>query len=236
MRQAPSILVVDDDEAVLSSVKRFLESKGFGVVSAKDASSAMLIAQEASPHLVLSDSEMPGMDGHKLCRILKRDPRTAHIPVILMSGVWTSEKDQLSGFEGGADDYLHKPFSLSVLLARITAVLRRFAVPSKVKGELLKSCGISLDPEARTVAIAGKAVRLTSKEFDLLMIFMQKPGRVLKPVYLLETVWGYDPTVYNDPHTVEVHVSSLRKKLGPKLGKCLTNVIGHGYKFERRVE
>lgn len=234
MKAEGTILVVDDDEDILRSVKRFLEAKGFAVITAQEASSAYLIAQEARPGLILSDSDMPGMDGHKLCRILKKDQRTAAIPVILMSGVWISEKDQISGLEGGADDYVNKPFSLPMLLARIQAVLRRFEAPGREEGEILESCGLSLDPSARTATIRGKPVRLTAKEFDLLTLFMQKPGRVLKPSYLLEAVWGYDPADYNDPHTVEVHVSSLRKKLGPQIGKRLVNVIGFGYKFERR--
>lgn len=234
VKSGSPILVVDDDESVLRSVSRFMEAKGFQVIAAKDASSALLVAQESAPRLVLSDSEMPGMDGHTLCRILKKDPKTSGIPVILMSGVWISEKDQVSGLEGGADDYIHKPFSLNILQARISAVLRRFETPTKAASETLEGRGIRLDPAGRTVTVRGKPVRLTAKEFDLLVAFMQKPGRVLKPTHLLEAVWGYDPAVYNNVHTVEVHVSSLRKKLGPA-GKSLENVIGCGYKFERRA-
>lgn len=231
MKPPVSILVVDDEEKILRPIERFLKGKGFGVMTAKEASSAYLIAKEACPHLILADSQMPGMDGHKLCRILKKDPRTAAIPVILMSGVWISEKEQISGLEGGADDYINKPFSFGFLLARIKAVLRRFSAPAKGAGEALESCDIRLDPGSRSVSVKGKPLRLTAKEFDLLMAFLQNPGRVLNPGALLESVWGYNPEAYNDPRTVVVHVSSLRKKLGA-LGSRLVNVIGHGYKFE----
>src|ERR1039457_3215878 len=124
-----------------------------------------------------------------------------------------------------------KPFSLAVLHARIEAVLRRYRTVSE-KAANLERCGIELDPAGRTVKVKGKVVALTRKEFDLLATLISKAGTVLSVPYLLETVWGYDPADYNDPDTVEVHVSHLRKKLGPALAKRVVNVLGHGYKFE----
>jgi DNA-binding response OmpR family regulator len=148
-----------------------------------------------------------------------------------MSGARIKEEDILAGFHGGADDYVLKPFSLAVLLARIQAVLRRYKNSAQAE-EKLKRFGIELDPAGRTVKIGGKDVSMTRKEFDLLATLLSKSGRVLSIQYLLETVWGYDPADYNDPGTVEVHVCHLRKKLGPKLAKRLVAVTGHGYKFE----
>jgi DNA-binding response OmpR family regulator len=137
----------------------------------------------------------------------------------------------LAGFAGGADDYVLKPFSLPVLVARIEAVLRRYSAASDCRDKLKRS-GIELDAAGRSAKVAGKAVAMTRKEFDLLTQLVSKPGRALSIPYLLETVWGYDPADYNDPATVEVHICHLRKKLGSKLGKRIVAVTGHGYKFE----
>ena len=224
------ILVVDDEDSVAKAIERFLKGKGFEVVRAAEGSSGFLLAQETAPDLILSDANMPGMDGHSFCRVVKKDARTRHIPVILMSGTWTSDRDQISGLEGGADDYVSKPVSMGLLLARIEAVLRRGAGAESEQVARLESRGISLDLSSRTASVDGKPVQLTSKEFDLLAIFLRYPDRVHAPNALLEAVWNYDPTTYNDPHTVAVHVSSLRKKLG-KHGGRISNVIGHGYKF-----
>lgn len=226
------VLLVDDEKDIREKVARFLQGRGFGVITARDGSDAFAMAQETAPDVVVSDANMPGMDGMQLCRLLKKGARTRTIPVILMSGVWVDEKDQLSGFSGGADDYVVKPFSLRVLLARIEAVLRRFQAGSAPEDEVIESCGIKVDAGARTVSVRGKEVRLTRKEFDLLAVFLRRPGRVLKTGYLLETVWGYDPADYNDPHTIEVHLSSLRRKLGPAAAKRIVSVKGVGYRFD----
>jgi two-component system response regulator VicR len=225
------ILVVDDDKAILALVRKYLTSVGYSVVVTDNGSEGLMLVRESRPDLILVDSEMPGLDGHAVCRVLKKEAATQSIPVMIMSGARISETDVLSGFSGGADDYVMKPFSLPVLAARLEAVLRRYKTTVQMESKL-KKAGIELDPAGRTVSIAGKAVALTRKEFDLLAVLLEKAGRALSVPYLLETVWGYDPADYNDPGTVEVHVSHLRKKLGPKLGKRITNLTGHGYKFE----
>ncbi len=225
------ILIVDDDRQILKVVKEFLGKSGLTAIATDDPSEALLLARDSRPDLVLSDADMPGLGGHSLCRVLKKEEATKNIPVILMSGSMIDDRDVVAGFEGGADDYLMKPFSLGVLLARIRAVLRRYAA-SEGSRETLKRRGVELDPGARTVACGGKPVSLTRKEFDLLAALLARSGRVLSIPYLLETVWGYDPADYNDPGTVEVHVSHLRKKLGPKTARLLVNVVGHGYKFD----
>lgn len=225
------ILVVDDNDAVRKVVKKYLMDSGFAVVITDNGSEGLLLVREAQPDLVLVDAEMPGLDGYSVCRVLRKETSTRHIPIIIMSGARIDDKDVLSGFEGGADDYVIKPFSLPVLLARMQAVLRRYATSFKMEAKL-KKCGIELDPGARTVKVKGKSVALTRKEFDLLATMAGKAGRVLTIPYLLETVWGYDPADYNDPGTVEVHVSHLRTKLGPKFAKHLVKVFGIGYKFE----
>ncbi|MCX5789614.1 MAG: response regulator transcription factor [Elusimicrobia bacterium] len=225
------VLVIDDDDKLRDLIRRYLAANSFAVVGASNGDDGLLFARESRPDIVLTDAEMPGLDGHALCRILRKEPSLPPVPVIIMSGSLVSDKDVLAGFEGGADDYIIKPFSLPVMQARIEAVLRRYRTASE-GAENLKRCGIELDPAGRTVKVRGRLVALTRKEFDLLTVLISKAGRVLNILYLLETVWGYDPADYNDPGTVEVHVSHLRKKLGPALAKRIVNVPGHGYKFE----
>ncbi|MBI3553332.1 MAG: response regulator transcription factor [Elusimicrobia bacterium] len=224
------ILVVDDDASVRGVIQKYLSSSGMSVVHTDNGSEALMLVRESKPDIILVDAEMPGLDGHSVCRVIKKEAATRHIPVVIMSGRLIEEKDILAGFAGGADDYLMKPVSMPILLARLQAVLRRYSAVVRSEAKLKKS-GIELDPEGRTVKVDGKSVSLTRKEFDLLATLISKPGRALGITYLLETVWGYDPADYNDPGTVEVHVSHLRKKLGAKLAKRIVSVTGHGYKF-----
>lgn len=226
------ILVVDDETDSLTVLKGMLEGEGFSVVRAESAREALLAALDSQPDLILSDVAMPGEDGVVLCQRLKSDRRTSAIPVILVSGVHKGDADQTEGIERGADDYLPRPFSSGLLFAKIRAVLRRYAAPEELK-EALKAEGLAVDVQARTVDLKGRRISLTRKEFDLLTTFLRKPGRVMSVPYLLETVWGYDPADYNDPHTVGVHISSLRKKLGSPFGKKLISVPGLGYRFDQ---
>lgn len=224
------ILVVDDDKVILSLVRKYLTGAGCSVVVTDNGSEALMLVRESRPDLILVDADMPGLDGHAVCRVLKKEAATQWIPVVIMSGARIAETDVLAGFSGGADDYVMKPFSLPILAARLEAVMRRYRTSEMVESKL-KKAGIELDPAGRCVKVAGKEIPLTRKEFDLLALLLEKSGRALSVPYLLETVWGYDPADYNDPGTVEVHISHLRKKLGPKLAKRIKNLTGHGYKF-----
>ena len=225
------ILAVDDDADSLLVLKQRLVHDGFSVLTAANAQEAFQAAVASRPDLILSDVAMPGADGVALCRRLKSDARTAGIPVVMLSGARQSEADQLEGLEGGADDYLQKPYPPRLLSAKIRTLLRRYSAPREL-GEALSQAQLALDVQGRTVEHKGKRIALTRKEFDLLTTFLRKPGRALSAEYLLETVWGYDPADYNDPRTLQVHVSSLRRKLGPKLGRRIVSVTGHGYRFE----
>jgi two-component system, OmpR family, phosphate regulon response regulator PhoB len=229
------ILVVDDERAILAMVKKYLGANGFTVMMTDNGSEALLLVKDSKPDIILCDAQMPGLDGHALCRHIKREAVTQSIPVVLMSGALIAEKDVLHGFAGGADDYVMKPFSLPVLLARLRAVLRRYAAAEETAGAVRK-CGIELDAAGRTVKVGRAPVSLTRKEFDLLSVLLTKSGRVLSIPFLLETVWGYDPADYNDPGTVEVHIYHLRKKLGPKLAKRIVNMHGLGYKFDESAD
>lgn len=224
------IMIVDDDPVITKMIHRFLESHSYNVISSNDGSEALMLAKECRPDLVLTDATMPGLDGHSLCRALRTQTSTKHVPLILMSGNQTQEPNILAGFERGADDYLIKPLSMPLLLARIEAVLRRTA-SQRPPGQVQHG-DLELDPAGRTVKVGGQRVNLTRKEFDLLSELLNKSGRVLSVPYLLETIWGYDPADYNSSSTIEAHISHLRKKCGPRIAKMIVNVTGYGYKFD----
>jgi DNA-binding response OmpR family regulator len=228
---SPKILAIDDDDQLRKLIHRYLTENGMGVISTDNGSEGLLMARESRPNLVLVDAAMPGMDGNTFCRILKKESFASAMPVILMTGQLTGEPDMVKGLDSGADDYILKPFGLTVLLARVRAVLRRYSASAGSEGKLRKH-GLELDPAGRTVKVKDREIPMTRKEFDLLATLAEKSGRVLSIPYLLETVWGYDPADYNDPGTVEVHISHLRKKLGPALAKRLVNVHGRGYKLD----
>ncbi|MBI5742952.1 MAG: response regulator transcription factor [Elusimicrobia bacterium] len=224
------ILLVDDDRKMLDVMRRYLENHDFTVVFTDNGSEALMMARDSKPDVVVTDVALPGLDGFSLCKALKSSPETAATPVIIISGDRTEDDDIVSGYDRGADDYLTKPFAFPVLTAKINAVMRRYEAAG-ASGKI-KEQGVELDPGSRSVKLGGKPVPLTRKEFDLLTLLLEKKGRVLGVPYILETVWGYDTANYDNPHTVETHVSSLRKKLGSKLAAHITSVTGHGYKFE----
>ncbi|OGR81151.1 MAG: hypothetical protein A2X32_08460 [Elusimicrobia bacterium GWC2_64_44] len=226
------ILIVEDDPQMLEVMRRYLENRGFGVIFTNNGSEALMMVRDSKPDLVVTDVKVPGLDGFELCKAVKCSADTAGVPVIIISGERTEDADLVSGYEKGADDYLPKPFSFAVLAAKIGAVLRRYSAGLGQAAQKIKESGLELDPGARAVRMGGRPIVLTRKEFDLLTLLLEKKGRVLGVPYLLETIWGYDMATYDNPHTVETHVSSLRKKLGAKLAGRLVSVTGHGYKFE----
>lgn len=229
-RMPKTILVVDDSESLRKVVKAALERQGYRVLTAVDGEQALGVIGESKPDLVLTDADMPSMGGHALCRVLKKGKQTRSIPVVIMSGELVEDKDVVSGLESGADDYILKPLAMPVLMARLGAVLRRFD-PTPESAAALKSGGLEVDPVGREVRAAGKPVPLTRREFDLLLYLVENAGKVVPAGRILENVWGYDLALYNDPHTVEVHISRLRKKLGPA-GERIVAYRGVGYKFE----
>jgi len=225
------ILLVDDEADNRRIYGDVLEGEGYVVKRVSSAREAFEAAVESVPDLVLSDVSMPGGDGLSLLAKLRAEKLTARVPIILMSGVHTRSADQAEGLDQGADDYLPKPVSPALIRAKIAAVLRRYGAPEEL-GEQLKAQGLVIDVAARTVTISGKRVSLTRKEFDLLTTFLRKPGRVLSAAFLLETVWGYDLADYSDPHTIGVHISTLRKKIGPKIGARIVAIPALGYRFD----
>lgn len=224
------MLIVDDDRELLDVLSRYLSGRGFAALTAENGEAGFKTASEKRPDLVMTDVEMPGLDGFSLCKRIKNSPRLAGTPVIIMSGKKIAEMDLVSGYGLGADDYLIKPFSYQVLLAKIKLLLRRFKNETAA-GTKIKRAGLELNIDGRAAKLHGRALRLTPKEFDLLALLISKEGRVLTFNSLLETIWGYNTADYNDPHTIEVHISNLRKKLG-RFAKHINAVPGHGYKFE----
>jgi len=170
------------------------------------------------------------MDGLTLCKKIKTSDVLSSIPLIIMSGNKISENDMLSGYGFGADDYISKPFSYPLLLAKIKALLRITGVSSP-KHETLSYLDLNINLKTRTAELAGKMLKLTSKEFDLLAALVANRGNIISSVMLLESVWGYNTEDYSNVHTVEVHVSNLRKKLG-SFAKKIIAVPGHGYKID----
>lgn len=225
------ILVVDDEADNRRVYGFLLEKEGYAVKTASSGAEALAAALESPPDLIISDVTMPGDDGLQLLKKIKADKTTAGVPFILMSGVRKDPDEQAEGIEKGADDYLPKPVPPALLRAKVAAVLRRYEAPRELV-DTLKTNGLTLDVAARVVKVGGKRVALTRKEFDLLTTLMRRRGRVLSIPYLLETVWGYDPADYSDPHTVGVHVSTLRKKIGKAIGERIVSVPGLGYRFD----
>jgi DNA-binding response OmpR family regulator len=223
--------LVDDEPDNRRVYGDILEAEGYTVRRVSNGREAFDAAMESPPDLVLSDVSMAGGDGLTLLARLRAEKSTARVPVVLMSGVHRDAEEQVEGLDQGADDYLPKPVSPALIRAKIAAVLRRYGAADELGSEL-KAQGLVIDVAARTVVVSGKSISLTRKEFDLLTTFLRKPGRVLSVPYLLETVWGYDPADYSDPHTVGVHVSTLRKKIGAKVGAHIVAVPSLGYRFD----
>jgi two-component system, OmpR family, alkaline phosphatase synthesis response regulator PhoP len=223
------ILVVDDDENLRRLVAAYLESEGYEVKEAADGQSALASVEVEEPQLVVLDLMLPGITGLDVARRI-RARRTTPILMLTARG---SEDDVLKGFEAGADDYLVKPFSPKVLVARVKAVLRRSGAEIEDEaGEVLSLGGISIDPKAREVRVEGQEVDLTSTEFELLRVLAEHPGWVYSREELLESVWGY--SYLGDSRLVDVHIANLRKKIGDDSSdpQFIRTVRGVGYKFQ----
>jgi DNA-binding response OmpR family regulator len=224
------ILLVEDDDRSRKVTAKQLEVEGFTVLGFEGAEEALVELRRTRPDLVLSDVKLHGLDGIQLCRQIRADPKLAGVPVVLLSGSRIETEDQIEGMERGADDYLLKPVVGRLLVARVRAVLRRYAAPGALKA-LLKAEGLELDVKARTVTVAGKQVDLTRKEFDLLTILLERRGEVLRHQTLLDAVWGIDTDSGVTTETIKTHVSTLRAKLGPKQGARIASVRGVGYRY-----
>lgn len=218
------ILVVDDESRMRKLVKDFLQNKGYEVLEAGDGREALeLFYSRNDIGMILLDVMMPRMDGWQVCREIRSVSR---VPIIMLTARG-DEKDELQGFELGVDEYISKPFSPRILVARVEAILRRTG--KQGGGEVLEEGGIRLDKAAHMVTIGDDNIDLSFKEFELLAYFMENKGIALSREKILNHVWNYD--YYGDARTIDTHVKKLRSKLGEK-GNLIRTIWGMGYKFE----
>ncbi|MDT3779343.1 response regulator [Nitrospira sp. MA-1] len=225
---AATVLVVDDEKDLVELVKYHLEKEGLKCLEARDGETALQLAKERIPDLMVLDLMLPGVDGLEVCRKVRKDPKTSSIAIIMLTAK-AEEVDRIVGLEMGADDYLVKPFSPRELVARVKAVLRRGQ--GQEMSAIKKVGTLEVDEGKHQVTVDGTVVELTVKEFDLLCALMRANGRVLNRDQILETVWGYSNAVDIESRTVDVHIRRLREKLGDELKRIVT-VKGVGYRFE----
>jgi two-component system phosphate regulon response regulator PhoB len=217
------ILIIEDESDVADLLEMGLHKAGFKTTTAVDGAIGLQKARENRPDFIILDLMLPKMSGLEVCRILKGDAATAHIPILMLTAK-AEEVDRIVGLEFGADDYVTKPFSPREVTLRIRAILRRGEKPE----ETLQAGAILVDPARHQVRVNGKRVYLTSLEFKLLWTLMQRRGRVQNRDKLLNDVWGYETVI--DTRTVDTHVRRLREKLG-KAGDAIETVRGFGYRL-----
>jgi DNA-binding response OmpR family regulator len=222
------ILVVEDDADIAQLIQHYLERAGHQVHRLTAGNEVLPRLRKSPANLVILDLMLPGMDGLLVCQAMRNDPATASTPIIMLTAR-ADEADRVSGLELGADDYVTKPFSPKELTARVTALLRRAGKPES--GGVLTYGPISIDADRHVVAIEGRDVRLTAKEFLLLQYLVQHRGRVLSRDLLLSDVWGYQYT--GGTRTVDVHIRRLREKL-PVLAGAIETIKQFGYKLAER--
>lgn len=218
------ILVVDDEARMRKLVRDFLTKSGFTVIEAADGNEAMdIFFEQKDISLIILDVMMPGMDGWQTCKEIRNYSK---LPIIMLTAK-SEERDELQGFELGVDEYISKPFSPKILVARVEAILRR--TNSNMGEDILESGGIRIDKAAHTVLIDGQTIDLSYKEFELLTYFMENKGLALSREKILNHVWNYD--YFGDARTIDTHVKKLRSKMGSK-GDLIKTIWGMGYKYE----
>ena len=219
------ILVVDDESRMRKLVRDFLVREDYEVLEAGDGEAALdIFYQEKNIALIILDVMMPKMNGWDVCREVRE---TSKVPIIMLTAKG-DEEDELTGFELGVDEYISKPFSPKILVARVSAILRRSGKAPE-EGKLLSIGGIVIDQTAHTVTVDGRQIELSFKEFELLTYFMENEGIALSREKILNHVWNYD--YFGDARTIDTHVKKLRAKIGEK-GDYIKTIWGMGYKFE----
>lgn len=218
------ILVVDDEARMRKLVKDFLVKSNYDVIEAEDGSQALdIFFEQKDIALIILDVMMPKMDGWEVCREVRQYSK---VPIIMLTAK-SDERDELQGFQLGVDEYISKPFSPKILVARVEAILRR--TNQLDEEEILEAGGIVLNRSAHSVAIDGNDVELSYKEFELLTYFLENRGIALSREKILNNVWNYD--YFGDARTIDTHVKKLRSKMGEK-GDLIKTIWGMGYKFE----
>lgn len=225
----PSILVVDDEKDILKLIQYNLEKEGYQVSTASTGEEGFETAKKKRPQLIILDLMLPGIDGLEVCKLLRVEPLTKNIPVLMLTAKNT-DVDQVLGFELGASDYISKPFSPKVLLVRIKNILKNRQTHKEDKA-VLKAGELMLDKEKQVFSLKGKAVALTRLEFKIISFLMENPGKVFTRDQLLSGAWGQETFVVD--RTVDVHVKSIRQKLG-KYREAIETVRGSGYRFSEK--
>ena len=223
------ILIVDDEKDIVKMLDYNLKKEGFRTLSASDGEDALDMAIRERPALIILDLMLPGMDGLEVCKTLRKESKTTHIPIIMLTAR-TQETDKIVGLELGADDYVTKPFSPRELIARVKAILRRSQEKENMP-EILKIEDLTIDFAKIEVRIKGKPAELTAKEFELLRTLVKARPRVLSRDYLLDTIWGFDHAIEIQTRTVDVHIRTLRKKL-KSAARHIVTVKNYGYRFQ----
>ena len=228
----PHVLIVEDEAALVELLRYNLESEGFQVSAANDGEEALTAVSEAKPDLVILDWMLPLVSGLEVCRQIRRKPESRDVPVIMLTARG-EEADRVRGLEGGADDYITKPFSPGELVARVRAVLRR-AKPATAS-DILTYADVVMDLAAYRVLRNGRPVHLGPTEFRLLRYLMERPGRVFSREQLLDAVWGRD--IYVEPRTVDVHIRRLRKAInGPNERDLIRTIRSAGYALDELAQ
>ncbi len=218
------ILVVDDESRMRKLVKDFLTKKNFQVLEAGNGEEAMdIFYEEKDIALIILDVMMPKMDGWEVCREIRKNSK---VPIIMLTAR-SDERDELLGFDLGVDEYISKPFSPKILVARVEAILRRTGLNNPE--DVISAGGIVIDKAAHLATVDGKPMELSFKEFELLTYFLENQGIALSREKILNSVWNYD--YFGDARTIDTHVKKLRSKMGDK-GEYIKTVWGMGYKFE----
>ncbi len=219
-----TILIVDDESRMRKLLSDFLTKTGYSVLEAENGKQAMeIFYREKDISLMILDVMMPEMDGWEVCREIRK---SSDLPIIMLTAR-AEEKDELLGFKLGVDEYISKPFSPKILVARVEAILRRTSEPAS---EEMVECGaIRVDQTAHIVYVDGEPIELSVKEFELLVYFMENKGIALSRERILNSVWNYD--YFGDARTIDTHVKKLRSKLGVR-GSYIHTIWGLGYKFE----
>ena len=217
-----SILIVEDEKNMQDIISTYMRRGGHACLTADDGVDALMLLKNNPVDLMILDIMMPNLDGFTVCKIARE---MSSLPIILLTAK-SAEEDKLKGYEYGADDYMTKPFSPRVLLAKVNALLRRFSAGG---AEAVNAGKITVFPAARQVFVDGQEVSLTHKEYELLSLFMANPGQIFSREQLLNRIWGYD--FEGNTRTVDTHIKTLRQKLGSE-GKRIVTLIRSGYKFE----
>ena len=219
-----TILIIEDEEAIQSVVKAFLEDEGYNVVLASDGAEGMEKFHKHRPDLILLDLMLPKMNGFSVCEAIRKE---SHVPIIMLTAL-DDDDSQMKGFDALADDYITKPFSMPVVMKHIEAVLRRAEQGGAAPNTVIRYKEITVDTDSLTVLVGTESVSLTTREFEILKLLLENQGRVVSRERLLDTVWGYD--YIGDEKIVNTHIKNIRKKLGVDY---IETMRGAGYKIEK---